>query len=213
MISPYSYKIITITTVIFLILLVLNIFVSNPVVIVVTVIAGFIFLFNFYFFRDPQRVIPQIDNIILSPADGKIIKIDEIDEPLYFKEKTRMVSIFMSVFSVHVNRIPLAGKIEYLDYQVGKFLAAFDHKASQDNEQSIIGITNGNQKVLFKQIAGVIARRIVYDVQKGQEVKLGDRFGLIHYGSRVDIFLPLDTQIKVKLNDKVTSGETIIGEF
>jgi len=213
MISPYSYKIITITTVIFLILLVLNIFVSNPVVIVVTVIAGFIFLFNFYFFRDPQRAVPQVDNIILSPADGKIIKIDEIDEPLYFKEKTWMVSIFMSVFSVHVNRIPLAGKIEYLDYQVGKFLAAFDHKASQDNEQSIIGITNGNQKVLFKQIAGVIARRIVYDVQKGQEVKLGDRFGLIHYGSRVDIFLPLDTQIKVKLNDKVTSGETIIGEF
>jgi phosphatidylserine decarboxylase len=180
---------------------------------VVTVIAGFIFLFNFYFFRDPQRAVPQVDNIILSPADGKIIKIDEIDEPLYFKEKTRMVSIFMSVFSVHVNRIPLAGKIEYLDYQVGKFLAAFDHKASQDNEQSIIGISNGNQKVLFKQIAGVIARRIVYDVKKGQEVKIGDRFGLIHYGSRVDIFLPLDTEIKVKLNDKVTSGETIIGEF
>jgi phosphatidylserine decarboxylase len=213
MISPHSYKIVGITTLGFIFLVIINFFISSKVLIILTVITGFVFLFNFFFFRDPQRNIPAGDHIILSPADGKIIKIAEIDEPLYFKEKTQMISIFMSVFNVHVNRIPLSGKIEYLDYQVGKFLAAFDHKASEDNEQSIIGISDGRQKILFKQIAGVIARRIVYNIKMGQEVKQGDRFGLIHYGSRLDIFVPLNVDIRVKLDDKVTSGETIIGEY
>jgi phosphatidylserine decarboxylase len=183
------------------------------VLIILTIIAGFVFLFNFYFFRDPERRVPEGDNLILSPADGKIIKIGEAEEPLYCRQKAQMISIFMSVFSVHVNRIPLTGKIEYLDYQTGKFLAAFDHKASQDNEQSIIGIGNGEIRILFKQIAGVIARRIKYELKTGQSVISGDRFGLIHYGSRVDLFVPLDTELKVKLNDWVTSGETIIGEL
>jgi phosphatidylserine decarboxylase len=175
--------------------------------------AGFVFLFNFYFFRDPERVTPQGDNLIISPADGKIIKIDEVEEPLFFKQRTRMISIFMSVVSVHVNRFTITGKVEYIDYQVGKFLAAFDHKASDENEQSIIGISGGNKKILFKQIAGIIARRIVYKVNKDDEVRAGDRFGLIHYGSRVDMFFPLDVDVRVKMNDMVKCGESIIGEF
>jgi phosphatidylserine decarboxylase len=212
-ISPLSYKVVITTTVIFLLLLITSLFLNLIFVHILTFIAGFVFLFNFYFFRDPERVIPQGENLIISPADGKIIKIDEVDEPLFFKGKTKMISIFMSVVSVHVNRIPISGKVEYLDYQTGKFLAAFDHKASDENEQSIIGISDGNRKILFKQIAGVVARRIVYQLNEGDNVKAGDRFGLIHYGSRVDMFFPLDTQIKVEMDQMVTSGESIIGEY
>ena len=212
-ISPLSYRVVFITTLIFIVLLVTGIFLNYLFLHILTIIAGFVFLFNFYFFRDPERVTPQGENLIISPADGKIIKIDEVEEPLYFKQKTRMISIFMSVVSVHVNRFPITGKVEYIDYQVGKYLAAFDHKASDENEQSIIGVSGGNKKILFKQIAGIIARRIVYKVNKDDEVRAGDRFGLIHYGSRVDMFFPLDVDIKVKMNEMVKSGESIIGEF
>lgn len=212
-ISPLSYRVVVLTTLIFIILLVTGIFLNYLLLHILTIIAGFVFLFNFYFFRDPERVTPQGDNLIISPADGKIIKIDEVEEPLFFKQRTRMISIFMSVVSVHVNRFPITGKVEYIDYQVGKFLAAFDHKASDENEQSIIGVSGGNKKILFKQIAGIIARRIVYKVNKNDEVQAGDRFGLIHYGSRVDMFFPLDVDVRVKMNEMVKSGESIIGEF
>ncbi len=212
-ISPLSYRVVFITTLIFIILLVTGIFLNYLLLHILTIIAGFVFLFNFYFFRDPERVTPQGENLIISPADGKIIKIDEVEETLFFKQKTRMISIFMSVVSVHVNRMPITGKVEYIDYQVGKFLAAFDHKASEENEQSIIGVSGGNKKILFKQIAGIIARRIVYKVNKEDEVRAGDRYGLIHYGSRVDMFFPLDVDVRVKMNEMVKSGESIIGEF
>ena len=212
-ISPLSYKVVITTTFVFILLVIASIYLDFLLVHIFTFIAGFIFLFNFYFFRDPEREVPVGENLIVSPADGKIIKIEEVDEPLFLKEKTKMVSIFMSVVSVHVNRIPITGKVEYLDYQVGKFLAAFDHKASDENEQSIIGLSDGKRKILFKQIAGVIARRIVYRLSKGDDVKAGERFGLIHYGSRVDMFFPLNVDVKVDLNDMVTSGESIIGEY
>ncbi len=212
-ISPLSYRVVITTTVIFLVLLVASCFLDNIFMYILTFLAGFVFLFNFYFFRDPERSVPQGDNLIISPADGKIIKIEEVEEPIYFKQKVRMVSIFMSVVSVHVNRYPISGVVSYVDYQVGKFLAAFDHKASDENEQSIIGIENGEKKILFKQIAGIIARRIVFNVEKDAKVTAGDRFGLIHYGSRVDMFFPLDVEVKVQLNDMVQSGESIIGEY
>ncbi len=212
-ISPLSYRVVIITAIIFLVLLIAGFMLNLLFIHVLTILTGIVFVFNFYFFRDPERVIPPGDNLIISPADGKIIKIDEVEEPLFFKHKTRMISIFMSVVSVHVNRIPVSGKIEYLDYLTGKFLAAFDHKASDENEQSIIGISDGKNKILFKQIAGVVARRIVYQLQPGDQVKAGDRFGLIHYGSRVDLFFPLEAEVRVKMNDMVTSGESIIGEY
>lgn len=213
MISPYSYKLVGTTTAFFFLLLVLNYFVDSTLLVIITVLVGIVFLFNFYFFRDPERQIPTGEKLIISPADGTIIRIEDVEEPLYFKGPTKMVSIFMSVVSVHVNRIPISGKIDYLDYQVGKFMAAFDHKASDENEQSIIGVSSGDQRILFKQIAGIVARRIVYNLAEGQDVNAGDRFGLIHYGSRVDMFFPPDTKIKVQMKQKVTAGESIIGEF
>jgi phosphatidylserine decarboxylase len=142
-----------------------------------------------------------------------VIAIDEVEEPYYFQSKVKKVSIFLSVFDVHVNRIPVSGYVEYIKYIKGKFLAAFDHKASEENEQSIIGIRHQKGRVLFKQIAGLIARRIVYHVKEGDLVKTGDRFGLIRYGSRVDMFFPENVEIAVKLKDKVYGGETVIGEF
>lgn len=172
-----------------------------------------IFVFHFFFFRDPNRKTPDGDNLIIAPADGAIINIDEVDENEYFKEKVQRVSIFMSVFNVHVNRIPWTGEVEYLDYAKGRFKAAFAGDAADVNERTVIGINSKNGKLMFKQIAGLIARRIVYKIKPGDKVKSGERFGLIKYGSRVDLYFPLSVKINVKLKDKVKGGSTIIGEF
>jgi phosphatidylserine decarboxylase len=172
-----------------------------------------IFIFHFFFFRDPERQTPQGENLIISPADGTVINIDEVEENEYFRERVQRVSIFMSVFNVHVNRIPCDGEIEYLDYAKGRFKAAFADDAPEVNERTVIGINSKQGKLMFKQIAGLIARRIIYHVKKGDYVKKGKRFGLIKYGSRVDLYFPLSAKISVKLKDKVRSGTTVIGEF
>lgn len=176
-------------------------------------LALFLFFFSIFFLRDPDRETPAGDNLIISPADGTVIKVDQVDENDYFQGKVQRVSIFMSVFNVHVNRVPISGLVDYLEYEKGKFLAAFADDASDHNERSIIGISSARGKILFKQIAGLIARRIVFNLNKGDSVVSGERFGLIRYGSRVDIYLPLSAKINVKLKDKVQSGKTIIGEF
>jgi len=174
-------------------------------------------LFTFIFFRDPDRTIPEEaqnnPRIILSPADGKVTEIIEIYENDYVKENTKRISIFLSPLDVHVNRSPVSGSVEYLDYIPGKFLAAYDHKASDQNEQSKIGVKNDYGKVLFKQIVGVLARRIVTDLIIGQEIKAGDKIGMMKFGSRMDIFLPINTEIKVKVRDRVVAGETIIAKL
>lgn len=213
MIAKDGLIIIIATSLILLLMLLLNYLFPNIVFKIITGIVGIVFLFNFFFFRDPEREIPQGEDLILSPADGTVIKITEVDEPHYFKEKVKRVSIFLSVFNVHVNRIPVNGTVELVKYNPGKFLVAFDHKASEDNEQSIFGIKHKKGKILFKQIAGIIARRIVYHVSEGDSVTAGERFGLIRYGSRVDMFFPENVEIKVDIDDKVIGGETIIGEF
>ena len=205
--------VIFVTSIILLVLLLLTYIFPNILFKVITALVGIVFIFNFFFFRDPERNVPQGDDLILSPADGTVIKIAEVDEPHYFKTKVKRVSIFLSVFNVHVNRIPVTGKVELVKYNPGKFLVAFDHKASEDNEQSIIGIQHQKGKILFKQIAGIIARRIIYHVNEGDSVIAGARFGLIRYGSRVDMFFPENVEIKVDIDDKVYGGETIIGEF
>ena len=151
--------------------------------------------------------------MILSPADGTVVLIEDVEEPYYFKTKVKRVSIFLSVFNVHVNRIPVNGSVDFVKYIQGKFLVAFADKASEENEQSIIGIQHEKGKILFKQIAGIIARRIIYHVEEGDTVHTGDRFGLIRYGSRVDMFFPENVELNVSLKDKVYGGETIIGEF
>ncbi|NOY78893.1 MAG: phosphatidylserine decarboxylase family protein [Calditrichaeota bacterium] len=170
-------------------------------------------LFSLYFFRDPERAIPADPDAIVSPADGKVIIIKKVNETVYLKGPATQVSIFMSVFNVHVNRIPMSGTVGYFTYYPGKFLPAYREKASTDNEQTVIGIENDRAKILFKQIAGIIARRVVCHIREGFHVQKGERFGMIKFGSRADIFLPENVDVNVTLNQKVKGGETIIGKI
>ena len=171
---------------------------------------GLGFLFVTWFFRDPERHIPNEPNVIVSPADGKITEIITEKEPIN-GELCKRVTIFLSVFNVHVNRVPIAGTIEEIRYNPGKFLAAFNPKASMDNEQNIIFINNGKAHVFVKQIAGLIARRIVCWPKKGYYYESGQRYGLIRFGSRVDILLPETTKLSVACGDRVSGGKSIIG--
>ena len=170
-------------------------------------------LFTVYFFRDPDRVIPSAADAIVSPADGVVIEIATVEEPLFLKSQALKVIIFMNVFNVHVNRTPIAGVVRYFEYRKGRFLRANLDEASTENEQAIIGIDDGAHKVLFKQIAGLIARRVVCELREGHKVEKGERMGIIKFGSRVDVFLPLDVELRVQLKDKVKSGESILGVF
>ncbi len=170
-------------------------------------------LFVLFFFRDPDRSVPEGGSVVVSPADGKVIVVKDVFEPDYLKQDVKQISIFLSVFNVHVNRSPVAGTVETVKYNPGKFLAAWDDKASLDNEQTAMVIANGKNKVLVKQIAGLIARRIVCYAKPGDTVKTGERYGLIRFGSRVDIFLPKDADIKVKLGDRVKGARDIIAEL
>ena len=169
-----------------------------------------LFLFVTWFFRDPERSIPEDPNAIVSAGDGRIVEIVQEKDPLLDGVYTR-VSVFLNVFNVHVNRVPIAGKIQATRYNPGKFLNAASHKASLDNEQSAILLNNGHVTILVKQIAGLIARRIVCWAEEGDEYQRGQRFGLIRFGSRVDIFLPEGTDIKVEIGDIVSGGSSIIG--
>jgi phosphatidylserine decarboxylase len=211
--APDGIKVIIITMVLFIICLVGWYFYPIIPLKIITILVAIVSLFNFYFFRDPERTIPPGEDLIVSPADGKIIKIEEIEESYFLKEKVRCVSIFLSVFDVHVNRIPADGVVGFLRYNPGKFLPAFADKASLDNEQTIIGIQHHKGRLLFKQIAGIIARRVICHLNENDQVEKGKRFGLIRYGSRVDIFIPQNVTLKVGLNDRVYGGSTIIGEF
>ena len=175
-----------------------------------TAIFGLGFLFVTWFFRDPERRIPNEPNVIVSPADGKVTEIVTENEPINGKLCKR-VTIFLSVFNVHVNRVPIEGTIEDIRYNPGKFLAAFNPKASMDNEQNLILINNGRTHIFVKQIAGLIARRIVCWPKKGDHYESGQRYGLIRFGSRVDILLPENTKLSVTCGDKVSGGKSIIG--
>ena len=172
-----------------------------------------LFLFCAWFFRDPERPIPEEPNIIVSPADGKVVEIIKESDPLLPNENYKRISVFLNVLNVHVNRVPIAGKIEAVRYNKGKFLNAANHKASLDNEQNTILLDNGSTKILVKQIAGLIARRIVCWAKKDDDYQLGQRFGLIRFGSRTDIFVPEGTTIKVKEGDIVSGGSSIIGHL
>lgn len=167
-------------------------------------------LFVLFFFRDPERTVPEGKNLVVSPADGRVIVVKDIFEPTYLKQDVKQISIFLSVFNVHVNRSPIAGTVEVVKYNPGKFHVASVDKASLDNEQTSMVIANGKDKVLVKQIAGLIARRIVCYAKPGDAILAGERYGLIRFGSRVDIFLPKNTQLKVKVGDRVKGARDII---
>ncbi len=170
------------------------------------------FLLVVYFFRDPHRIIPKDDRIVVSPADGKIISVGEaLDGPL--STPGQRVSIFMSPLNVHVNRAPISGTVESARHRSGRFRAAFKPTASYDNEQVEVIMNSERGRLAFRQIAGFIARRIVFHPRPGDDLSIGQRVGMIRFGSRVDLFLPGNVELKISLGDRVTAGETIIGEF
>ena len=165
------------------------------------------------FFRNPKRHTEKNDRQVIAPVDGKVVVIEEVEETEYFKEKRLQVSIFMSPLNVHVTRYPVSGSVLFSKYHPGKYLVAWHLKASSENERTTIVVENKDYgRVLYRQIAGALARRIVNYAKQGQKVEQGTDAGFIKFGSRVDLFLPLNTKIKVKLNQKVKGGECIIAE-
>jgi phosphatidylserine decarboxylase len=166
-----------------------------------------------YFFRDPVREGERGDRLVISPADGRVVMITEVDEPTFLKSRAIRVSIFMNVFNVHVNRYPVSGIVRYVERRPGKFLNAAAENASLENEQASVGIETGSNHILVRQIAGLIARRIVTDAKDGDRVEQGDRMGLIRFGSRVDVFVPTATKLRVNVGDPMFAGVTVLGEL
>lgn len=181
---------------------------------VVQVISGLLFLIVLQFFRNPVRTTIKNPNHVIAPADGKVVVIEEVVETEYFKGPRRQVSIFMSPINVHVNRNPISGVVKFFKYHPGLFLVAWHPKSSTENERTTVVVENQNGvEVLFRQIAGALAKRIVWYVKEGDKVEQGEDFGFIKFGSRVDIFLPLDAKILVNLGDRPVGGETVIAEL
>ena len=166
-----------------------------------------------YFFRDPERTGDRGASLIVAPADGKLIMITEVDEPSFINGRAIRLSIFMNVFNVHVNRYPVDGVVKHIHYNKGKFFNAAAEKSSLENEQMSVGLDNGRHRILVRQIAGLIARRIVTYSKLGETVKQGDRMGIIRFGSRVDIFLPVGSSVRAKLGDVTTAGVTILADL
>ena len=177
------------------------------------IILGLLALFLINFFRDPRRAGSEHRVDVLSPADGTVVQIKDVAEGEVWEGLTKQISIFMSVFDVHVNRAPITGRIVHYRYNLGKKIAAFAEKSSSENEQNLIVIEDSHgARVAFKQIAGLLARRIVFDKKEGDEVVRGERIGMIKFGSRVDVFFPPDAVIKVEMRAKVKVALTVIAE-
>lgn len=166
-----------------------------------------------YFFRDPERTGERGSQLVIAPADGRVVQIAEVDEPVFVRERTIRVSIFMNVFNVHVNRYPVDGVVRYVHYNPGKFLNAATEKSSLENEQSSVGIQSGEHRILVRQIAGLIARRIVTYSAEGDTVTQGSRMGIIRFGSRVDVFMPKGSAVRVREGDVTVAGTTVVGEL
>lgn len=177
--------------------------------IVFIVLAGWVI----YFFRDPERSGERGEQLVVSPADGRIVQITDVDEPAFVHGKATRISIFMNVFNVHVNRYPVSGVVRYVHYNKGKFLNAAHDKASLENEQMSVGLEAGRARILVRQIAGLIARRIVNYATVGESVDQGTRMGIIRFGSRVDVFVPTNSTIRVKLGDLPVAGVTVLAEL
>ena len=179
---------------------------------VVGVVAGGLTLFTAWFFRNPARIVPQGPGLVVAPGDGTVIAIEEQFEPRFLKDRSIRFSIFLNVFDVHVNRIPCEGVVENIQYQPGTFVVASKPEAMLKNEQNALFLrTTEGAKVLCAQVAGLIARRIVCWLSPGDRVMRGERFGLIRFGSRMDTFVPLGTDVRVAVGDRVKGGETILG--
>lgn len=215
MITKYGYDVFFTVSIICLLAILLSLLFVEPKILkycIVAVSAVFLAL-TINFFRDPERTSPEGENLVLSPADGKVIALRQLDEKEFLGSGASMISIFMSPLNVHVNRNPISGRVKYLRYVKGEYFAAFEDKASEKNEQMIIGIDGRRGRVLFKQIAGFIARRIVCTLKMDDTVKAGDRFGMIKFGSRVDVFVPASAIVRAKVGDETVAGETVLAEL
>lgn len=212
-----GYLIVLITTLICLGIIfgVQNLFPHAPVATqIASILALVLFILVLQFFRHPLRYTHPEDDEVIAPADGKIVAIEEVEEPEYFKEKRIQVSIFMSPFNVHVNRSPITGLVRFYRYHPGKYLVAWHPKSSTENERSTIVFKDQQgREVMIRQIAGALARRVRTYIQEGDRIRAGREVGFIKFGSRVDLYLPLGTEIKVKLNDKTRGGETLIARL
>ena len=166
-----------------------------------------------YFFRDPERTGDRGGGIVIAPADGRIVMITEVDEPAFIHGKALRISIFMNVFNVHVNRYPVSGTVKFVHYNPGKFLNAATDKSSLENEQMSVGIESGTRRILVRQIAGLVARRIVTYSREGDEVEQGERMGIIRFGSRVDVFLPTSAKAAVKVGETTAAGASVIAHL
>jgi phosphatidylserine decarboxylase len=185
-------------------ILVQNIVIGISVVLLVIVLQ---------FFRNPTVITQANENQIISPADGKVVVIEQVHENEFFNDKRVQISVFMSPFNAHVNRNPISGIVKYFKYHPGKYLVAWHPKSSTENERTTTVIEGVHGSILFRQIAGALARRIVWYIKEGQPVKQGSEMGFIKFGSRVDIFVPINANVKVALNDKVKGGKTVLAEF
>ena len=212
--TRYGYDVIVGTLLVALGLFVAGLFVEIVAIKVLLILLAILLaLFTLYFFRDPERTVPgEADEKghVISPADGKVVVIRDIVDSEYIGGPAKQISIFLSPLNVHVNRSPITGTVDYYLYNEGKFVAAFHDKASELNERTHIGIKNDRIKVLVKQIAGAIARRIVCEVKVGDSVTIGDRFGMIKFGSRTDVIVPPEMIVEVNLGDMVVGGETVL---
>jgi phosphatidylserine decarboxylase len=166
-----------------------------------------------YFFRDPERTGDRGHHLVVAPADGKVVLIGAVEEPAFIGGSATRVSIFMNVFSVHVNRYPVSGVVRYVNYARGKFRNAVTPESSAENEQMSVGVDTGAHRVLVRQIAGLIARRIVTYSREGEEIAQGERMGLIRFGSRVDVFVPLGSTLRVRLGELTVAGTTVLAEL
>lgn len=212
MIHKEGHKIILLSTILLgAVGLIAYLLIKNSFSLVLVIGASVLWILIVQFFRNPVRSIPtEGEKMVYAPADGKVVVIEETQESEYFKDSRIQISIFMSPINVHSNKSPIAGTVEYTKYHPGKFLVAMNPKSSTDNERSSIVVTNGNDSILVRQIAGAVARRIRTYVQKGDQLKQGQEFGFIRFGSRVDLFLPLDADIHVNIGDKVRAAQTLI---
>lgn len=172
------------------------------------------FIIILQFFRNPIRTIDQPDEqLVFAPADGAVVVIEEVLEKEYFNEKRLQISVFMSPFNVHVNRNPVSGVVRYFRYHSGKYLVAWHPKSSEENERTTVVYDTGKSQILMRQIAGALAKRIKWYISEGQQVEQGDEMGFIKFGSRVDVFLPLNAEVKVELGQKVYGNETVLAKL
>lgn len=215
MITRYGYDVVGVVVILSLIGCLVSWFLFDDRIVKVATTALCLLLLGFtlYFFRDPERTTSADGSTVIAPADGKVLSVREIADQEFIKGDAVQISIFMSPLNVHVNRHPVTGRVEYFKHFPGEFLVAFDEKASLRNERTHIGVVTPRGRVLFKQIAGFVARRIVAEVQEGDSAIAGSRFGMIRFGSRVDIILPRSATVNVKEGDRTVAGETVIAHF